>query len=273
MIYIKFMINHIKYSNYNQYINSNFINKNKIPENTITREDGNYIKALSFLSNKLEKFTFPDNPNQYREGIILAKSEAMNIRRLSLLHLVTLEQNLEKNLYITEQVTECYKYFKRYFKKIVGSEFIDENIHSGKIIDGVMHQNIENLSFKNNQFDIIVCSEVLEHVSNYLKSLKQFLRCLNYGGSCYMTFPFIIDLKKNIIRAYKNDYGELVHLLPAEYHGDTIRSKGILCYRHFGWEIIDQAKKIGFSDVLVYHIYDPKYCYIAEDLVIFKFVK
>ncbi len=274
------MINLIKYFNYDEYVASEFIKKNKASNlEIIDRNNNSYIKAFDYIHNKMDFFLIPNDPNNYREGIILTSSESMNLRRSSLLHLIVEEQSLDSYLYLTESISENYRYFKTYFNKIIGSEYIDENLKGGKIIDGIMHQDMENLSFKDNEFDIIVSSDVLEHVPDYKKGLQEVYRCLKIGGVSYMTFPFALNYKKNLTRAYKDKSGKIIHLLTPEYHGDTLRSgshykqEGSLCYRLFGWELIDEVKKIGFSDVIVYHIYDPKFGYIAEDILIFKFIK
>jgi hypothetical protein len=53
-------------------------------------------------------------------------------------------------------VTPIYNWFAKQNKNIVGSEFLGMNIKSGEIINGVMHQDLTNLSFENNSFDLVV---------------------------------------------------------------------------------------------------------------------
>lgn len=67
-----------------------------------------------------------------------------------------------------------------------------------------------------------------------------------------MTFPFALNYKKNLIRAYKDKSGKIIHLLTPEYHGDTFRSgshykqEGSLSYRLFGWSLLMKLKKLDF---------------------------
>jgi hypothetical protein len=36
-----------------------------------------------------------------------------------------------------------------------------------------------------------------------------------------------------------------------EYHGDPTQSSGCLCYYHFGWDLIDAMRAMGFRDVTI----------------------
>lgn len=54
-----------------------------------------------------------------------------------------------------------------------------------KLIEG----NILKMPFKNNSFDKIVCSEVLEHLQDDLTSLKELKRVLRPGGVLMITVP------------------------------------------------------------------------------------
>lgn len=259
-----------KYLDYNEFISSNFIKKNKLKHSYI--EDGKFtMEGYDIINAKLNSFILPKDKNFFREQLM--HPEKINIRMLSLLHLILIEQDTSRSLYITEKITNLFRCFEKFFNNIVGSEYYGENFKSGEFVNGILHQDLEQLSFDDGQFNIVVSSEVLEHVSDYQKCLKEMNRVLKKGGACYMTFPFTSDKIKHSIRAYKNELGKIIHILTPEYHGDPLNNLGSFCFRYFGWQILEEAKSIGFKEASVYHIYDPKFCYIAEDLFIFKFQK
>jgi hypothetical protein len=52
-----------------------------------------------------------------------------------------------------------------------------------------------------------------------------------------------------------------------------LSSSGSFRFRYFGWQILEEAKNLDFKEASVYYIYDPKFCYIANDLIVFKFQK
>jgi 2-polyprenyl-3-methyl-5-hydroxy-6-metoxy-1,4-benzoquinol methylase len=49
--------------------------------------------------------------------------------------------------------------------------------------------DVKNLPFSNDSFDVIVCSEVLEHVSEYKKAIDEFKRCIKPNGLIVLSFP------------------------------------------------------------------------------------
>jgi len=49
--------------------------------------------------------------------------------------------------------------------------------------------DVKHLPFGNDSFDVIVCSEVLEHVSEYKKALHEFKRCIKPNGLIVLSFP------------------------------------------------------------------------------------
>jgi len=54
--------------------------------------------------------------------------------------------------------------------------------------------DITNIPFKNEVFDFILCSHVLEHVENDKKALNEFCRILKKNGNLIITVP-IFDKK------------------------------------------------------------------------------
>jgi len=57
-----------------------------------------------------------------------------------------------------------------------------------------------------------------------------------------------------------------VHLLEPEFHGDPVGVGGILCYQHFGWEVVDELKKIGFSRVSAIVGWSEEFCYFEPQI-------
>jgi hypothetical protein len=61
--------------------------------------------------------------------------------------------------------------------------------------------------------------------------------------------PFSSDQYDNIIRARLHPNGEIEHFMPPEYHGNPVdMEQGALCYRYYGWEVLDNLCQIGFVD-------------------------
>lgn len=51
--------------------------------------------------------------------------------------------------------------------------------------------SIENTPFKDNNFDVILCLEVLEHIENYQRAIGEIYRILKDGGKLLLTVPLM----------------------------------------------------------------------------------
>ena len=49
--------------------------------------------------------------------------------------------------------------------------------------------DVRKMPFDDNSFDIIVCSEVLEHVDGFLNAIEEFKRCIKPDGIIILSFP------------------------------------------------------------------------------------
>ncbi len=69
---------------------------------------------------------------------------------------------------------------------------------------------------------------------------------LKPGGFHLLTVHLTLD-KKTVKRVeIKNK--EIIHLLPPEYHNNSIRSVRVLCFMNYGYDIIDTLESVGFSN-------------------------
>lgn len=121
---------------------------------------------------------------------------------------------------------------------------------------GVDFQDVTRLTWEDASFQAVYSGDVLEHVPDYRAALVEFRRVLRPGGVLVATYPFT-DAESTVVRAKLTDSGEVMHLLPPEYHGDPI-SGGVLCFYHFGWDILDEVRDAGFSDARMVMPWDPE---------------
>ena len=77
-------------------------------------------------------------------------------------------------------------------EKVLCTDISDILLKKGKeagFIDEYSQQNGENLSFKDNSYDVVICSEVLEHVEDPEIALKELARVLKKGGKLAVSVP------------------------------------------------------------------------------------
>ncbi len=185
----------------------------------------------------------------WRETVNCVKT-GFNNRMRATFHLFDLEMESypDTNLYITEQVTPAYTYFSNKFSNTVGSEYFGERLPLGCVDqNGIRNESLCELTFSDNSFDSIVSLDVLEHIPDYQQAMKECLRVLRHGGKMMWSVPFVPAARENLVRAIIKN-GEIIHIQPPEYHGDPLSSDGVLCFQHFGWEMLEQMRAAGFRD-------------------------
>jgi len=210
-------------------------------------------------------------PN-FRERLVCQKCNLNNRLRATYHFLKKHIKLQDKDVYATEEVTPFYNLLKSKTRSLCGSEYFPEK-KAGKIFiprfgKEINNEDLTKLSFKNDQFDVAVSLEVLEHIPDYKKALREIFRVLRREGLFILSVPFVVSSQKNITRAeIKN--GAINYILPAEYHGDPVDNNGCLCFYHFGWEMLDDLREVGFSDVGVYSYQSADFGYLGEGIILF----
>lgn len=194
-----------------------------------------------------------------------------NNRMRATFHLfdIEMEPYQGSEIYITEQVTPIYTYFKNKYPSTVGSEFLGERCAFGCVDkSGVRNETLTALSFQDQSFDILISLDVLEHIPDYVLAFKECARVIRAGGKMMWSVPFVANSSANLIRA-KIENGEIVHILPPEYHGNPLSDDGILCFQHFGWEMLDQMVDAGFRDAYALCYHSTKFGYLGGEQFMF----
>lgn len=98
----------------------------------------------------------------------------------------------------------------------------DPNLPFGTMAPaGWRNENLESQTFEDECFDIVVTQDVFEHLFNPGLAAREIARTLRPGGLCLMTVPVVNPYGETQRRAKIED-GEIVHILPEQYHGNPI---------------------------------------------------
>ncbi len=207
----------------------------------------------------------------WRERVICPVT-GLNNRLRGCIHLVDFELGLRPYhaIYIAEQVTPLYTYLHKKFPGLIGSEYLGEEKAPGFINEtGWRHESATDLSFENGSMDAYLSFECFEHIPDFRKAFAEAARILKPGGKFMWSVPFADTSYNNIIRATVDENGTIQHLLEPEYHGDPVSDKGILCFTHFGWEMLDQVKAEGFSDAYAFLYRSDVFGYLGNEQILF----
>jgi hypothetical protein len=177
-------------------------------------------------------------------------------------HTVTLDNT--HAIYVTEQASPFYRFLKRRYPNTYGSEFIHDGTARGKSNWlGIRNEDLTNLSLRDSSVSAVVTTDVLEHVPVYKKAISECFRILKSGGALVLSVPFVLQSPTTLVRARVNADGSIEHLLPPEYHGDSVKTRGQLCYYHFGWDLLDSLREAGFSDSALYFYWSYRRGYLG----------
>jgi SAM-dependent methyltransferase len=152
------------------------------------------------------------------------------------------------------------------------SEYLGENYSSGELVNHVMHQDLMNLSFEDESFDLVISSDVFEHLPDAYAAHAEVRRILKKGGRHVFTVPFYQTSYQDEIRASTGSDGKIIHHMEPLYHIDPLRPEGILVYTIFSIEMLVKLSRIGFRTNL-YHLYIPRHGILGRNDVIFEAIK
>jgi hypothetical protein len=211
----------------------------------------------------------PAGQINWRERLVCPGCQLNNRLRLAMHVLEAWEPALlqTSELYLTEQLTPLAALLRQRYPLTTCSEFLGDSLSPGSVdARGIRHEDVTALSFADRSFDALLSFDVLEHVPNYRAGLVEFARVLRPGGRLLLSVPFVLNAPAHTVRATLAENGEIAHHLPAEYHGDPVDpEKGVLCFYHFGWEMLDDLRRAGFARADVQLYWSADYGYLGGE--------
>lgn len=112
----------------------------------------------------------------------------------------------------------------------------------------VVDLNTEKLPYQDATYDLVTCTEVLEHLEHYRETIREVYRTLKEGGVFVLTTPNILNLKSRVrfmVTGFYNLFGPL-HFNESALHttGGHINPIGL-------YFLVHSLKDAGFRDVEV----------------------
>ena len=118
--------------------------------------------------------------------------------------------------HLTGPARDCPKYV---------ASFCYPGVPPGHDAPGIRCEDLEQLTFGDAQFDLVITQEVFEHVFDYRKAFREVMRTVRAGGAHVFTTPKYKHLRRTRIVQFARMVRSFISPTP-EYHGNPIDASG-----------------------------------------------
>jgi SAM-dependent methyltransferase len=159
------------------------------------------------------------------------------------------DQDSVRELAIYEPgITGQIRNFLRGLPRYVNSYYWPE-IAPGEIHEGVRCEDLRRLTFPDESLDLVISSDIYEHVRGPIPAFAELFRVLRPGGRHIFTVPLFWPLPGTTNTRVDYSGPEDKFLVPPVYHGSPTDPKGSLVYTDFGMDLPEQLRELGFETV------------------------
>lgn len=110
--------------------------------------------------------------------------------------------------------------------------------------EGVRNEDLTNLTFDDDTFDLIISSDVMEHLLDIKAAFAETLRVLKPGGIHLFSIPNDFPFPDTSVARVAMKNGEEINLKPPRYHNSGDGSK-CLVYTDYGADVSDLIAALG----------------------------
>jgi hypothetical protein len=130
--------------------------------------------------------------------------------------------------------------------------------------DGVRCEDLEQQTFEDESFDIVISQDVMEHIFHPDRAYQEVWRTLKPGGLYLHTTPIYKGRVATERRASVGVDGKIIHLAEPEYHGNPVDPKGSLVTFHYGYDLADLIAEWTPFDVEIRRFHQRSCGIVAE---------
>ena len=147
--------------------------------------------------------------------------------------------------------------FRRECPGYTPSHFFPD-VPRGEARDGFRSESLEEQSFDDEAFDLVITQDVMEHVLRPASAFSEIARTLKPGGAHVFTVPWYY-WRPTSVRARLGPDGRIEHLLEPDYHGNPLDpSGGSLVVTDWGRELLDFIEASSKMKTEVFRLDDAK---------------
>lgn len=146
--------------------------------------------------------------------------------------------------------TDSFSSINRILRGMSGylhSQYRPEMPNGMMLPDGSINVDLMSMPFETGSLDILMTSDVMEHVEDDEIAHREIHRCLRVGGSYIFTVPYDPCSLETRRLTQRTGEGKPSFILRRQAHGDPLSKTGVLAHRIYGQKFQDELCALGFS--------------------------
>jgi SAM-dependent methyltransferase len=183
------------------------------------------------IDGKRFKSFLPYGYGKQRNNVLSPSTLSLERHRLLWLYLKNKTEFFSKNLKVLHFAPE-QAFYKR-FRKLNNLEYVTTDLNS-PLAD--VKADICNLPFLDNEFDVILCNHVLEHIPDDTKAMQELYRILKPGGFGVLQIPQDLSREKTFEDNSITDRKERAKIFGQYDH-----------VRIYGRDYFEKLRSVGFK--------------------------
>lgn len=142
----------------------------------------------------------------------------------------------------------------------------------GTLVNGIRCEDLQNMTYEDEEFDLVITQDVLEHIPDPAAAFKEIARTLKPGGAHLFTVPFNHGTKT--VRRAIVEGKETTHLMGPIYHGNPIDAEGgSLTITDWGSDMFDFIRNASGMTTEIIGLNDPQKGLIGQSCEVFVSIK
>ena len=138
--------------------------------------------------------------------------------------------------------------FRRYLRTLpqYRTSFLWMDVPRGEYRRGVQCQDLTNLTYDDDCFDLVISSDIFEHVRKPFEGFREVNRVLKPGGFHIFSIPVACPMASRTVFRVDTSGHEDILVLPAHYHGAPMGGKSLV-YTDFGADMTEMMERDGIE--------------------------
>jgi SAM-dependent methyltransferase len=127
----------------------------------------------------------------------------------------------------------------------------EPDVAGGDYVDGLRCEDLMALTFPDDSFDLIITSDILEHVRRPYAAFRELHRVLSPGGRHVFSIPLHHPLPSTTVERVDTSGDVDRHLAEPHFHYGPGGSTHLV-YNDFGQDLLDRLDRIGFETTVLH---------------------